>query len=227
MPRTQIQRFKPLDHPLEEIPFVWREAIRELSFPQMFPEPEEALMIRLERTSILEEIIRIRWDSSFRSNLKAPKNIRAGITLSANLWDKVIDLLLEIEFLNPSCIHPARRFVQMIKEGQIDCLHVSNRNKSEAIKAIQSQNRDLKALINPFPPEYYYTHSLFESALPMAEKLDRFRTIKLTPVREAREKLTQHLRAEAILLKKKEGKGFIPVVGKQKNFRVHPEILAP
>jgi hypothetical protein len=217
MPRSQIQRFKPVDSPIEEIPFVWREEIRGLSFPDIYAESESARIIRLERTSILEEIIRIRWDSTFRSDLKPPKSIRTGITLSANLWNRVIDLLLEIDFLNPCSIHPAIRFTHLIREGQIDCLHVSGKNKSEAIKIIQSQNQDLKALKNPFSLEYHYTHSLFENALPIAERMDRFRTGKLTPVREARENLTQHLRSEAILLEKKGEKGFVPVSGKRKN----------
>jgi hypothetical protein len=227
MPRTQIQRFKPIDDLPNNVPFLWRQVIRKLSFPETNKESEAEVIIRLERTSILEEIIRIRWDSTFRSDLKPPKNIRTGITLSANLWNRVIDLLLEIYFLNPRPPHPAIHFAHLIRERQIDCLHISGKNKSEAIKIIQSQNQDLKALKNPFPLEYHYSRSLFKSALRIAERMDRFRIGKLTPVREAREKLTQHLRSEATFFEKEGEERFAPVSGKRKNFREQPQTPTP
>jgi hypothetical protein len=219
MPRTQIQRFKPIDDLPNNVSFLWGQVIRELSFPETHGESEAAAIIRLHRTSVLEEIIRTQWDSTFRSGIKPPKNARGDIKLRANLWNKVIDLILKIEFISPSSTHPALLFGELMKEGQIECLHISAQTKSETIRLIQSQNQDLKALKNPFPPEYRYTHWFVERVLPIVGMMDRICTNNFTPMRQARENLTQHLRSEATLFEKEEEKGFAPVSGKRKNFR--------
>jgi hypothetical protein len=185
-----IRRAEPL------LDNVWLTAISILLSQHSITSDSEIEKVRVAyRAAILEQIIKLRWNSSFSANLRLPKREIRVIKLEGELWNSVIDLMLELSLISPLKYRLTPIwFTQCLMEGELGAFNPEVTTKIEFRKILQSSNQALKNYANPFNCDVASsTWLLIEDSSKLAEQNDQFRKLKYTPLRNAREKLTTHL----------------------------------
>jgi hypothetical protein len=225
MPRKKLtvsRKFLPLTDLPNNIPPIIQVGLFCLTSP-MPQETQTEKLIRLDRILILSEMIRERWYSKFRfSDRPIASEDKKGYQLKSHLFNKTLDLIQEVHLFDPTgYTSPISWFVSVINELEIYALSFVRcgsdqmdadeiETKTQMRKLLQWQNCQIKAYENPFLVKYCrHTYELLERARIFAQTLDKFRENYYTPFRQAREALTTHLLAEA-LLHRKHGEGFRP-----------------
>jgi hypothetical protein len=202
----------PVDNPSIEQP--WRDLIRAMTSPELLLStidsrrgelsPSQAIDL-CYKAAILEQVIRLRWDSKFRISL--PQRYRNTFKPEGELWHRVLTLVQEVHLLHPSGYsHPAVWFALALDEGVLGGIN-HGRGKDYDIRVIQQQNKALQSLSNPFDrAKYPHTWALIEKAGEVAEQLDRFRASIYRPMLAARSALAQELRLpQRLALIQKQG----------------------
>ncbi|HEY9662552.1 MAG TPA: hypothetical protein V6C65_29210 [Allocoleopsis sp.] len=167
----------------------------------------------------MDEVIRLKWDSKFRSGEKSPTVHRPLEKLEGELWYRVLNLIQEIFLLGIDDIypHPSLRFTCVFQERHMG-LFDAPEDKQKALDQIRSENRQLRDLSNPIDPDRFpHTHGLIEQATATSENLDRFRTRHYMPMVKARQALTTfHAKNSTVFKQTKEGVFFSTGRGKGK-----------
>jgi hypothetical protein len=147
------------------------------------------------RAAILEQIIKLRWNSTFSANLRLPKRELGVFKLEGELWNCAINLMMELSLISPlKYPHTPIWFTLCIMEGQLGAFIPDVNRKIDFRKILQNGNQALKNYTNPFnQDESPSTWQLIEDSRKLAEHNDQFRKQKYTPMRKAREKLATHL----------------------------------
>jgi hypothetical protein len=185
-----IRRAEPL------LDNVWLAAISILLSRHSMTSNSEIEKARITyRAAILEQIIKLRWKSNFKADLHLPKRELRIFKLEGELWNCVIDLMLELSLISPlKYRHTAIWFTLCLMEGELGAFNPLVDKKIDFRKILQKANQALKGFENPFnPQESPSTWVLIEDSQKLAELNNQFRKLKYLPLRNAREKLTTHL----------------------------------
>lgn len=201
-----------------EVSHNFREAVLLLTTPKP-GETKEKKVIRLERTSIISQMIRERWCSNFRP-LKGYGQDRQYLKAKSKLLNTILDLLQEIDTLTKiNYVSPSHWLVLIISELQIDAMNLRVENSLGEIEQpdkktlcrthLQHQNRQIKNLENPF--SYHlspHTHDFLEVSINFASRMpNNFQKNYYMPFRQAREKLASYLISNGSVFKQ-TSKGF-------------------
>lgn len=127
------------------------------------------------------------WRSGFDSNFigvripRQPKELRKTVEAEAELWYSVLRLLERMQTLCFLWDHPAILLGQIISEralvmANFKYVEQGEISSTDYIKQLQSQNRILEGLNNPFSPtESPTTYRVTQKAINRADALTEFR----------------------------------------------------
>jgi len=187
----------------EEVPHDFREVVLLLTTPKIGETAGEKI-IRFERISVISQMIRDRWCSSFRP-LKGYGQDRKYLKTKSRLFNTILDLLQEIDTLaRINYASPSQWLVLIISELQIDVINLRVEKSSGEIQQpdrkticrthVQHQNRQIKNLENPFSERLSpHTYEFLEKSRNLASTMNNFQTNYYTPFRQSREELTSYL----------------------------------
>jgi hypothetical protein len=221
MPKKQTiitTQLLPLYDLPEKVPHDFREAVLLLTTPKS-GETEGEKIIRLDRISVISQMIRDRWCSSFRP-LKGYGQDRKYLKAKSKLFNTILDLLQEIDTLTKINYHsPAHWLVLILCELQIDAISLRVENSPGEIQQLdtktlcrtqaQNQNRQIKNLENPFSQHVSpHTYKFLETSIYLIENtMDNLQKNYYTPFRQAREELISYLILSSSIFNK-TAKGF-------------------
>lgn len=208
---------------------VWLQVFRSI-YSMSGDGSEFSLVIANHRKLILAEVIKLRWDSKFKIK-GVPKPLQAQLKIVGELTNNLLNLIDEVFLLEPCGYpHPAIWFREVFLENE--AIGIYTKTEGDAEKAAYmsefgNANQQLWTLAsNPFTKPN--TKALFDLALEMAERYDRF-TPHLRAFTRSRRKLATYLRKNTELLNKSPtGSKIIARQGrkKKKKSKVDSETLA-
>lgn len=149
------------------------------------------------RLHTLHWVIFLKWDSK-HSMPRYPHGYKNTYREIGLLYKQMIDLLNELFGFYPNLPYndAASWFAAILREGTIEGRN-GQKGKENDIKRLQSENKQLRSLINPFDEATQPHAYLFcEYAIALSEKADRISKERWLPFVTSRAAWIQALRSE-------------------------------